>query len=624
MLYIEVADGAGIKDENGNMIYKYTVAMMSPNSNRVEEKEIYSSKKLAANTFASYSAVENANYSEFYDLRAHNNYTETSVSTFEVTMGGMPTTNKYLMYVVAGSYNHVKGTSEGMWTADHTPMVSRDPRNASLGEKDTINFQGAVVVDLRTKSQRDAWTGYTDRIETADELYNFVKNAMDTKNSDMLLTTGEKTFELQLIINDNDTSNGFRHVDMIVITDEVSGSYTAPASTSTGLTLDSSVGTWTDGVLNITAAQAASATVTLTASAGAAMSVKVTDPVAFGSLADANGNTWTSTAPLTAGKATIVVTAEDGTTKAEYPLEIVIDDGVYRNTYALDKFEELGFTDGTEYNSGNWTDDGNDNVVAFDAATMKLTAPVLLTGAEGEVEKQLTAALEWLSKKTGDSYTNLYVKRNGECEFDVNGNDRERATWTPSDAGNAQVVVGVDDGTDVTYSVKVATAKVGTDLRVTGNAKMVNGTTTSVVASTALNSTVVTPGAVYTSDAFVEITAINPVNGADTAAGANGAVVTVTSDLADLLVEDAAGKTYLEVGKTVTITATLKTVATTTDGTMTVKTTTDDRWTITGASTTIVAGTDTVGKTYTATLEAKAYAATGTPTAAQTITVSVA
>ncbi|MCI8400141.1 MAG: S-layer homology domain-containing protein [Oscillibacter sp.] len=237
LMYIRERNGGVEKDENGNMIYKYTVVMMKPNENVDDEVVIYSDDEVAQDTFVAYTAKENANYSNFYDLRDHSSMTNRTTATYEAQLAKVDGTNNSLLYL--GNYGPVKGDD----ALDDTPQVKINDNSGAIntngGVKNVVRIRNAEIVDLRFVGKTIP-TGERE-IRSIDDLKWYFNDKDNAKKLLKDAATGflgdgsnNETFEMQLVVNDNPSSDYFRDVSLIIITDRVSADAGLSQATCTG------------------------------------------------------------------------------------------------------------------------------------------------------------------------------------------------------------------------------------------------------------------------------------------------------------------------------------------------------------------------------------------------------
>ena len=425
MMYVRTQKGGGVKDANGNMIYCYTVDMMTPNGLE-EEITIYSDDKINENSFAAYTAKEHADYSNFFDLRSHNNYTGRTTSTFQATLAGVSASNKYLLRV--NNFAQVKGSNTASEPFDGSKvMVAKDPRDLATagGEAYTVDIARAEFVDLRNADQLDLTRD--QRVNSRDDFYQFLvdylnkSDANDTASA-KILGVGDYNWTLQLIINDNDGSSGFRSVAMVVITDQSGplaaeptfpnvggGDEPGPGDTSseTGVTLTLSTassdieGSWDNGA-NVPLTKLVADTVKTIKLTTTSDKAEITGVTASGFTNSPTPSSDYKT--LTIGtlgdlinNATVMVTvkAENGDTQRHVFLFEVTDTSVWANKFVVDLMAANSISDGNNgYTESDWTaqDIGTDVTLTGTV----LDAPILVTGTNSDVQKQLQSAMKAL------------------------------------------------------------------------------------------------------------------------------------------------------------------------------------------------------------------------------------
>ena len=418
LMYIRERSGGVEKDENGNMIYKYTVVMMKPNERVDEEVVIYSDDDVDADTFVAYTAKENANYSNFYDLRDHSSLVNRTTGTYQAELASIVSENGSLLYL--GNYAKVKGGedpltgNENKYGPNAVPEVQRSDADGAVningGVNNIVRITNAEIVDLRWDA-KTAKPGDRE-IRSIDDLKWYFKEAgagikLDANGNGWLGDEGEKTLEMQLVVNDNPSSDYFREVALIVITNVKPSSNRTnlqkPANSITGLSavldaagLNKSLSTSAKTVL--TSEQAGTTNtkkITLTlADANATLAVKSgADTTVSGTMAGPTNGVYeyTLSANIADGqKLTVEVTAEDGTTKTPYTYTFEVPSGLWSNNFVLDNYADAeGYTEAT------WKNVAAANV-KIDSDGKTLVAPLLETGVKDDLEDQIESAMEHL------------------------------------------------------------------------------------------------------------------------------------------------------------------------------------------------------------------------------------
>lgn len=430
LMYIRERSGGYEKDENGNMIYKYTVVMMRPNERVDDEVVIYSDDDVRADTFVAYTAKEHANYSNFYDLRDHSSLVNRTTGTYQAQLASIVAENGSLLYL--GNYAKVKGdTKDLQGNGSNHPEVEINTApgaiNTNGGVNNIVRITNAEIVDLRWDA-KTAKPGDRE-IRSIDDLKWYFKEAeanikLDVDGNGWLNVTTDRTLEMQLVVNDNPSSDYFRDVALIVITDIVPGNSglaepAAPPSTDAGLksaVLDPTP----DTGLNMTLTAGADKTNTLTTAQAtgtcgkkivftlsdenATLEVVVADTTVNGAL---TGNDFTLDAEIGDGEKLVVkVTPQD--TNAEpktYTYTFTVDAGATSFTSSVvDK-----------------TKDTSSLVSGIDL-TRKLTGntlalPVLDTGNEDDITTQVKEAYEKLG------YTEVMVSSDTTTQWSGGARD---------------------------------------------------------------------------------------------------------------------------------------------------------------------------------------------------------
>ena len=204
MLYVRDMPGGAHYDSTGKMVYVYTVAMNTADGVR-EEETIYSYDRLYRGDFASYAKTEHAEHDEFYTLRQRNDFTQRTTSTFQADIQEIVNVNASL--VELGNYKKVGShrSTAASTTLDLAPYISTDLKG-DLGvgdEQNIVSLRKAVFVDL-TKNDIDSF----------DDLKTF----MFTDSNGEVQDYRQQRAEVQLVVNDNPDTDGFRRVAMVIIT----------------------------------------------------------------------------------------------------------------------------------------------------------------------------------------------------------------------------------------------------------------------------------------------------------------------------------------------------------------------------------------------------------------------
>ncbi|WP_325228580.1 S-layer homology domain-containing protein, partial [Oscillibacter sp.] len=527
MLYVRDMPGGAHYDSTGKMVYKYTVAMNTADGVR-EEETIYSYDRLVRGDFASYVKTEHAEHDEFYTLRQRNDFTQRTTSTFQADIKEIVNVNASL--VKLETYSQV-GSGKDHDALELAPNIKDGTLVADLGvgdETDVVSLRKAAFVDL---------TG--NDVDSFDDLKTFMFTDPSTNE---VKDYRQQKAEVQLVVNDNPDTDGFRRVAMVIITrwfdakDTVTPTLKALQSASIkGL----KGGTSADFTI-----PAAGGTTTITLTEKAA---KGDAPIRFTHNGDEmeiklNGTVIEngSTTELKANDSIVVtVTAADDST-ATYTFTVAdpLTAAAYQNSVALAHEDATGYTD-TEWN----------NTVANQVTLSGLDFdfPFFQTGVRADTKTQLEEAIEYYNEANpGENPlgTPVYVN-NGIWGIPMG---TVTVTFDETAAANTKVLVKVDDGTDVTEKVVAATARMGADLSMTQIAKetQIDGTVTYY--ETAALTGVVKPGATYKAACAAKV--------------AFGAV-TDASSLFAVAYTDADGETvsagdYLEKDDVITVTLTAK------------------------------------------------------------------
>ncbi|MCI8398555.1 MAG: S-layer homology domain-containing protein [Oscillibacter sp.] len=478
MMYIRAQIGGGVKDENGDMIYHYTAAKLTADG--LEEMvDVYTDDQVRVDTFVAYTEREHKDYSNFYDLRNHNNFTTRTTSTFQAQLGSVIDGNNGLIRLAPASVNYVlgtQGTTAASWNGSPTPNVFGDPRNniapdtegQNGGESRNVRIRNAVFVDLRTTTTINS-TREINSLDDFNWVFEHYLDKTNTGNNKGYLGSGDDTLVMQMIINDNETSNSFRDVAMIVITNQIeiqpanydgkvlSSNKDLTVNVAKALTADNGnhALTSTSNSLTVTAPAGGLGSLELKFSCSGTAAMKVTggsaqiNGAAIATDSENRTNPFTLTGITGVGTIIVTVTAEDNTTQT-YTITVAEDNGLYVNERANEIGE--GATDFTPANY-NQADDAHP-IVSISGGV--LTAPVLDNGVEADVKAQLQSALDWLAEKNGKTYTQLTNRGGGVWAFMEDGFS---SSWTAP--ANIDTLVKIDDGTNVTAKVVAAGTKIG-------------------------------------------------------------------------------------------------------------------------------------------------------------------
>ena len=479
MLYVRDMPGGAHYDSTGKMVYVYTVAMNTADGVR-EEETIYSYDRLYRGDFASYAKTEHAEHDEFYTLRQRNDFTQRTTSTFQADIQEIVNVNASL--VELGNYKKVgSGRSTDKTTLDLAPYVSSDLKG-DLGvgdEQNIVSLRKAVFVDL-TKNDIDSF----------DDLKTFMFTNPTTKEVE---DYRQQRAEVQLVVNDNPDTDGFRRVAMVIITGWVSAADTTTPAQKDLLSANIKGVTFSNPTASETvngltqAAMDGDGKISFTHN-GKEMEIELTH----------NGSASTiqngSTAALAAGD-TIKVTvyARNHTSEAPNKSDYTFTIGAavaafYENTVATG----LGVAKADDASTVAW-----DALKAADTsiapATGALTASVVLTGKDEDTVAQLKLAMDFL----GESYSTI------EKGFNFAA-DHKWIITTPKgqvtfDESTAHVFVTVGDKKVIAASGNANLDDAGLTL----NAKVTElDGTVSYVKTADLGTTALIPGAKYENDMF--------------------------------------------------------------------------------------------------------------------------
>ena len=192
LLYIRNFEGVDGIDEDGNRIYQYTVAMMTPDGLE-ENVKIWSDKSLRQGDFASYALKTKEGYEPFYSLKQHT-ATQKTTSVNTATVFSIVNADKSL----------VKLTNYGT-----TPTDISNNWSADLGvgdESNVVDMSRAKWLDLR----------YRGGVDSVGDLKD-------------MITDENRYANIKMIYNDNVDSDGFRMVSLVIITGSQLGQPNAPA-----------------------------------------------------------------------------------------------------------------------------------------------------------------------------------------------------------------------------------------------------------------------------------------------------------------------------------------------------------------------------------------------------------
>ena len=489
MLYVRDMPGGAHYDSTGKMVYVYTVAMNTADGVR-EEETIYSYDRLYRGDFASYAKTEHAEHDEFYTLRQRNDFTQRTTSTFQADIQEIVNVNASL--VELGNYKKVgSGRSTDKTTLDLAPYVSSDLKG-DLGvgdEQNIVSLRKAVFVDL-TKNDIDSF----------DDLKTFMFTNPTTKEVE---DYRQQRAEVQLVVNDNPDTDGFRRVAMVIITGWVSAADTTTPAQKDLLSANIKGVTFSNPTASETvngltqAAMDGDGKISFTHN-GKEMEIELTH----------NGSASTiqngSTVALAAGD-TIKVTvyARNHTSEAPNKSDYTFTIGAavaafYENTVATG----LGVAKADDASTVAW-----DALKAADTlitpATGALTAAVVLTGKDEDTVAQLKLAMDFL----GESCSTI------EKGFNF-ATDHKWIITTPKgqvtfDESTAHVFVTVGDKKVIAASGSANLDDAGLTL----NAKVTElDGTVSYVKTADLNTTALIPGAKYVNDAFVVFNGTAPTH----------------------------------------------------------------------------------------------------------------
>ena len=482
MLYVRDMPGGAHYDSTGKMVYVYTVAMNTADGVR-EEETIYSYDRLYRGDFASYAKTEHAEHDEFYTLRQRNDFTQRTTSTFQADIQEIVNVNASL--VELGNYKKVgSGRSTDKTTLDLAPYVSSDLKG-DLGvgdEQNIVSLRKAVFVDL-TKNDIDSF----------DDLKTFMFTNPTTKEVE---DYRQQRAEVQLVVNDNPDTDGFRRVAMVIITGWVSAADTTTPAQKDLLSANIKGVTFSNPATSETvngltqAAMDGDGKISFTHN-GKEMEIELTH----------NGSASTiqngSTAALAAGD-TIKVTvyARNHTSEAPNKSDYTFTIGsavaaFYENTVATG----LGVAAANDAADGtlDWASITEDDIDLTSTPGELAFTGVVLTGKDEDTVKQLGDALDFV----GQQYSTIAKAFDHATSHEwVITTPNGQLTWDDS-TGYAFISVG---------STKLIVAADETLDQVTGldaNVKVTPLEGDPVYVKTAdLNSTTVVPGAKYENDMF--------------------------------------------------------------------------------------------------------------------------
>ena len=220
MLYVVNYIGSAGKDENGDIVYEYTVAMNGTSGLVDDDMTIFSTNKLSRGDWARYTEVKNDNYENFYKLSIVDQIgraTSTMVAKFaavndrDLNTSGYPVANnKSLVRLDGTTLKAIDGTplptSEGNGedpTKDYlAPNIKKTyTADNKLGLGDT---EADYLVNLRNAT----WVDLTDKgIDNYEDLADLVKE----KEINL------ENVRVSMIFNDDTNKDSFRHVAVIVV-----------------------------------------------------------------------------------------------------------------------------------------------------------------------------------------------------------------------------------------------------------------------------------------------------------------------------------------------------------------------------------------------------------------------
>ena len=492
MLYVRDMPGGAHYDSTGKMVYVYTVAMNTADGVR-EEETIYSYDRLYRGDFASYAKTEHAEHDEFYTLRQRNDFTQRTTSTFQADIQEIVNVNASL--VELGNYKKVgSGRSTDKTTLDLAPYVSSDLKG-DLGvgdEQNIVSLRKAVFVDL-TKNDIDSF----------DDLKTFMFTNPTTKEVE---DYRQQRAEVQLVVNDNPDTDGFRRVAMVIITGWVSAADTTTPAQKDLLSANIKGVTFSNPTASETvngltqAAMDGDGKISFTHN-GKEMEIELTH----------NGSASTiqngSTVALAAGD-TIKVTvyARNHTSEAPNKSDYTFTIGsavaaFYENTVATG----LGVAAANDAADGtlDWASITEDDIDLTSTPGELAFTGVVLTGKDEDTVAQLKLAMDFL----GESYSTI------EKGFNFAA-DHKWIITTPKgqvtfDESTAHVFVTVGDKKVIAASGNANLDDAGLTL----NAKVTElDGTVSYVKTADLNTTALIPGAKYVNDAFVVFNGTAPTH----------------------------------------------------------------------------------------------------------------
>ena len=474
MLYVRDYYGSAAYDSTNKMVYGYRVAMNTANGFD-DDVVIYSYDRLVRGDFASYTAVENADHSEFYTLRRHNNFVNRTTGTYGAEFAEIIDENNGFVRVTSGSYTWVNGQETGSVKPTnvddgdkHAGLVQVSTSQSSLGignETNVVDVKNANFLDLRTNAQKTA----TREIAT----YNDLKAVM------MYNGVATRTMDVVMIVNDNPSNDGFRQVSMVVIQDD-----TLAASEDTidsMKSLDSFTFKGVDWKITGTTINQAQA------SDGAAI-VLTSDNIG-GDSVEGNLN-WTFTGKkaevkiagteVTAGKVTLhngdtiqVTVTDRKNATVVYTGTVTIGEQVaapYVNTTAAGYADADGYVE-TAYTSTAAAVEAGTGVIKV--VGNAVTVPVILTGDLNETKAQITEALEYLG------YTDVAYGVPNAGTWNITATDPDgkgvALTYSESTAKAAITVAADPEAEPVSKLVAVGTKLNDAAINLTQNVSAKNG-----------------------------------------------------------------------------------------------------------------------------------------------------
>ncbi len=534
MLYVRDMPGGAHYDATGKMVYVYTVAMNTKDGVR-EEETIYSYDRLYRGDFASYAKTEHAEHDEFYTLRQRNDFTQRTTSTFQADIKEIVNVNASL--VKLENYSQV-GSGKDHDALELAPNVKDGTLKANLGvgdETDVVSLRKAEFVDL---------TG--NDVDSFDDLKTFMFTDPATKKVE---DYRQQKAEVQLVVNDNPDTDGFRRVAMVIITRWIPAADTVTPNQKTLLSANIKGAKFSDPISSPVTVN----TLTEKAMAGDGKISFTHDGDKIEIKLTHNGSTSEiqngSTAALAEGD-TIAVTVyarnhkDSAPNKSDYTFTIgAAVAETYENTVAT----ALGVAEANDASSEDWEAIGASDVDID--GTPELTAPVVLTGNDDDTIEQIKMAMDFL----GEEYTTIAKS------FDYD-NAKTWVITTPKgqvtyDEANAHVYAVFGGTKKILASGSIA----GTDGGLTANyaAKETVGGADNVFTV----SDDVKPGASYVDKAYL-IVATSALDGLKVATATNnvwGKTTNVNYTVGVTLPTDAkvvTTNTYLPVGSEIVLTIT--------------------------------------------------------------------